>query len=272
MEAAWRRSLLRALLLSGSMILDTEYCLLSLGGLLFQYELQDPETSALLKGFIEKNESGLPAGTICVTSEYMEENHWLVGDEETSAAFLEFQSLMLATGNALLSHKSALFHGAAMLWNGLAWIFTAPSGTGKTTQLRLWRKLFRKDVQVINGDKPVLECREDGSVRVCCSPWRGKEKLGHQDLHAPLGGIVLLEQGAQNHMERLSMADAVLPLFTEFVSFPENEEQIRCQAEILTRILDAVPVWKLTNLGDEASALLTQKTLSIYLEEQHDKR
>lgn len=272
MEAAWRRSLLHALLLSGSMILDTEYCLLSLGGLLFQYELQDPETSALLKGYIEKNESGLPAGTICVTSEYMEENHWLVGDEETSAAFLEFQSLMLATGNALLSHRRALFHGVAMLWNGRAWIFTAPSGTGKTTQLRLWRKLFRKDVQVINGDKPVLECREDGSVRVCCSPWRGKEKLGHKNLHAPLGGIVLLEQGPGNHMERLSLADAVLPLFTEFVSFPENEEQIRCQAEILTQLLDAVPVWKLTNLGDEASALLTQKTLSIYLEEQHDKR
>ena len=73
-------------------------------------------------------------------------------------------------------------------------------------------------------------------------------------------------------MERISMADAVLPLFTEFVSFPENEEQIRCQAEILTRMLDAVPVWKLTNLGDEASALLTQKTLSAYLEEKHDKR
>lgn len=252
--------------------MNREVWFMTLGDLLFQYELQDPETASFFRGQLKKHTEGLPADMICVTPEYMAENRWLTDGAETSAAFLEFQSLMLATGNALLSHRRALFHGAAMLWNGLAWIFTAPSGTGKTTQLQLWRKLFKKDIQVINGDKPVLECRGDGSVRVSCSPWRGKEKLGHQDLHAPLGGIVLLEQGAQNHMERLSMADAVLPLFTEFVSFPENEEQIRCQAEILTRILDAVPVWKLTNLGDEASALLTQKTLSVYLEEQHDKR
>ena len=208
---------------------------------------------------------------IHVTPEFMQENRWLVDENEESQPFIEFQCLMLATGNALLTHKRALFHGAAFLWRGKAWIITAPSGTGKTTQLKHWRKTLRREIQVINGDKPLLECRDDSSVWVHSSPWRGKEKLGRPDMHAPLGGILLLEQGDHNEIRRLTPEEAVLPLFVEFVSYPECEDQIRGQAQILRQILDTVPVWKLVNLGDEASARLTQQTLKNYLEDAKDE-
>ena len=124
---------------------------------------------------------------------------------------------------------------------------------------------------MINGDKPLFECRDDSSVWVHSSPWRGKEKLGRPDMHAPLGGILLLEQGDHNEIRRLTPEEAVLPLFVEFVSYPECEDQIRGQAQILRQVLDTVPVWKLVNLGDEASARLTQQTLENYLEDAKDE-
>lgn len=240
---------------------------LDCGGFVLEYSFLYPGTRLFFGDYLKEEEACFGSPQICVTPEYMEENRWLVYEDENSQPFIEFQCLMLATGNTLLLHNRALFHGAALLWRGKAWILTAPSGTGKTTQLRHWRRLLRGGVQVINGDKPLLECRDNGSVWVHSSPWRGKEKYGKPNRHAPLGGIVLLEQGNRNDIRKLTTEEAVLPLFTEFVSCPECAGHIEGQARILWQILDAVPVWKLVNLGDEASALLTYRTLEQYMEE-----
>lgn len=226
------------------------------------YAFQNPSTRRFFDSYLKECE-----GTdydIKVSHDYMEENRWLVG-EETEDDFLEFQALMLATGNNLLTHHRALFHSVAFIWQGKAWLITAPSGTGKTTQLRLWKKTLKRQILVINGDKPLLHCHNDGSAWVHSSPWKGKEGIGVMGRSAPLGGIILLEQGDHNVIKRLSPKEAVRPLFVAFISYPDTVEQIKGQAEILNQILTVVPVWKLTNLGDEASAILTQRTILQYL-------
>ncbi len=202
---------------------------------------------------------------ICLSSEYLEENRWLVDQNERLNAFLEFQSLMIATGNLLLENNRAIFHGAALLWKEKAWIITAPSGIGKTTQLKLWRNILKNNLKIINGDKPVLEYRNDETIWVYSSPWRGKEKYGIRDLCAPLGGIILLEQGKENQIIRVTSKEAALSLFVEFVSYPENSNQISHQGIILDKLLGTTPVWKLINLGDEDSANLTISTIEDYL-------
>ena len=248
------------------------YLSLDYGGLSVFYSLVYPETRQYFNGYLKKNirddNSEYIEGTtlhLQITPEYMEENRWLVEEEEESMPFLEFQSLMLTTGNALLPYHRALFHGVSFIWKGLAWILTAPSGTGKTTQLKHWYRLFKDEIEVINGDKPLLECREDGSVWVYSSPWRGKERIGFPGRSGKLGGIILLEQANDNQMIPMKPEEAVYPLFSEFVSYPETCYQIRYQGLILERILDAVPVWKLRNLGDEASVRMTRATLDQYL-------
>ena len=234
-----------------------------------KYVYLDPGTRSFFENYLTESAES-PDIEIRVTQEFMRQNHWLIGEYEQSQAFLEFQCLMLATGNELLLHDRALFHGASFIWQGKAWIFTAPSGTGKTTQLRRWHRILKKEVTIINGDKPMLESRADGSIWVYSSPWRGKEKLGCPGLCAPLGGIVYLEQGTNNTIRRLSPREAVLPLMTEFVSYPESVSQISGQAKFLRKMLDAVPVWKLVNIGDEDAALLTMIELQRYMEVIHD--
>lgn len=241
------------------MTIQNEY--LDCGDIYIHYEYLYPETRELFKNSLTKLNEYSQSIEIKLTPKYLEKNRWLVDENEKSSSFLEFQCLMLKTGNELLEHKKALFHGAALLWKEKAWIITAPSGTGKTTQLRYWRKILNKDVVTINGDKPLLECKDNGTVFVYSSPWKGKEKYGLDGRSAQLGGIILLEQGKENKIERLEPKEAVLPLFHEFVSFPENNSQIQAQSEILNHIIEAVPVWKLTNIGDEESARLTINTV-----------
>ena len=108
--------------------------------------------------------------------------------------------------DALMRRDRIVFHGAAFRWHQRAWLFSAPSGTGKTTQLKNWQRLFGGEMEIMNGDKPILELCADGHVLVRPYPWKGKEGLGRDDITAPLGGIILLRQDRENRIARATPA------------------------------------------------------------------
>ncbi len=111
---------------------------------------------------------------------------------------------------------------------------------------------------MISGDMPALE-RKGDAITVHPSPWNGKENIG-SFLSAPLGGVVLLEQGRENRMERISTRKAIVALMRQFVADPSTEEEILALCAILDALLHR-PVWKLVNTGDLASTELLRKTL-----------
>ncbi len=238
---------------------------LELGGHTVRYSFLFPGTYKLFGDYIRECEGPCD---IRMTHDLLEECRWIVA-EEVPDEYLEFHALMLVTAKYLLFVDRAIIHGVSFIWKEKAWIITAPSGTGKTTQYRNWRSMLGKEVQIINGDKSVLSFSDDDRVFVSSSPWQGKERFGRPGLSAELGGIILLEKGDHNEIRQLTAKEAVRPLFVEFISIPDTPEQIRILGNILERILDRTPVWKLTNLGDLDSAKLTKDTLSAYLEVQH---
>ena len=150
--------------------------------------------------------------------------HRTTGKAGTTPEQVEYLELGPRVSDALLPYGRILFHGAAILWRGRVWVFTANSGTGKTTQYMLWKLCFGSEVKILNGDKPLLEFRE-GGILVHPSPWRGKEGLGSLDA-APLGGIILLEQSEENRMRRLLPAEAAGPLLDAAAVYPQ--ERGRC--------------------------------------------
>ena len=101
----------------------------------------------------------------------------------TTPEQVEYLELGPRVCDALLPYGRILFHGAAVVWRGRVWVFTANSGTGKTTQYMLWKLCFGSEIKILNGDKPLLEFRE-GGILVHPSPWRGKEGLGSLDPEA----------------------------------------------------------------------------------------
>ena len=80
--------------------------------------------------------------------------------------------------------------------DGAAYLFTAPSGTGKSTHTRLWREVFGDRVWMINDDKPMLRISEN-LVTAYGTPWNGKHHIS-RNASAPLKAIVQLNRGKEN--------------------------------------------------------------------------
>ena len=87
-----------------------------------------------------------------------------LADGAASPAYLEFLCIHDSLAAQLPAHHRFLMHGAAIAFDGAAYLFTAPSGTGKTTHVRLWRQYLGSRVTVVNGDKPFLSLEPDPAL------------------------------------------------------------------------------------------------------------
>lgn len=112
----------------------------------------------------------------------------------------------------LLERETLLFHGSAIAVDGMAYLFTAKSGTGKSTHTALWRKVFGDRAVMINDDKPLLKLTPEG-VLVCGTPWKGKHGLGCNRM-VPLKAICILERAEQNTIAPIDAVQA-LPMLLQ---------------------------------------------------------
>lgn len=162
-------------------------------------------------------------------------------------AYLETLAVQRTIANRLPGQRRLLAHGAIIEFEGRAYLFTAPSGTGKSTHIRLWRQYLGDAVRVINGDKPFVripERREELPV-VYGTPWAGKEGWQCND-SAPLAGIALLsrsEPGASSI--RPTSAALNIDKIMRQVYFPPDAGAAVLTLDLLDAMLARVPVYEL---------------------------
>ncbi len=134
-----------------------------------------------------------------------------------------------------------VFHGAAIEYDGNAYLFTAPSGTGKTTHINLWKKYLGDKVDIINGDKPIVYMGDDAVVYG--TPWAGKE--GYQrNASAPIAAICIIKQGKTNKIGRLEKTAAVNHLMRQ-VYMPQNATALSNTLALIGKMIETVPVYML---------------------------
>ena len=153
----------------------------------------------------------------------------------------------------LESYDGIFLHCASIKYNGKAYLFTAPSGTGKTTHINLWLKYMGDRVEVINGDKPILR-RKENEVIVYGTPWQGKENYGG-NINAPLGGIFLLHRAEKNSVEKASAKQALSFLLAQTLRVNQKEDMIKL-FEMLEHIIKTTPIYNL-NCNMEKHAVET---------------
>ena len=134
--------------------------------------------------------------------------------------------------------NAVLLHAAVIEVGGRAFAFTARSGTGKSTHIRLWRRVYGERVGIVNGDKPILRFGSDGLLRAYGTPWAGKEGW-HRNIGVPLSAIVVLERGAVDEIRDLSKGDAVSHLLSQILLGEEPTETLAALG-MLDRVLSAV--------------------------------
>lgn len=144
------------------------------------------------------------------------------------------------------------FHASAVLLDGKAYLFSAPSGTGKSTHTEKWCRLF--GAKIINDDKPTLR-RVDGTWMVYGTPWSGKNDLS-MPVGVPLGGIAVLERGEKNTICRMLPGEAVPAIIGQCLHF-SHKGCMSKQLELLDDLLTKMPVWHLTCRNDDEAAMVS---------------
>ena len=168
----------------------------------------------------------------------------------------------LGTGAAfareLLAFQGSYLHASAVILDGKAYLFSAPSGTGKSTHTEKWCRLF--GATYLNDDKPALRL-VDGVWMAYGTPWSGKHDLS-DPRGVPLGGIAFLRRGQENTICRLSAKEALPRFMSQSLWRVKQHEQMEKQLILTDSILRQVPIWELTCRNDDAAAVVAREAMT----------
>lgn len=139
-------------------------------------------------------------------------------------------------------YNRMVFHGAVISYKGIGIVFTAQSGTGKTTHVRLWQKyLGDNNVTIVNGDKPIFNLNND-KVIAYSTPYAGKE--GYQNHSSvELKAICFIRRAKENKITRVNAATILNDVFNQIYR-PNNKEALVKTLDLLDKLLK-LPVYVL---------------------------
>lgn len=226
--------------------------------IVFEVSCQYPSTRKLCQDYPAQD--GDPAcETICITPEDLEGERLRLLRKKNPGELLEASTpealerlhLCRRISELLPGYDRVLFHGSSLAIDGQGVLFTAKSGTGKSTHTRLWRQEFGVRVKMINDDKPFLHIGED-AITVYGTPWRGKHALG-ENISAPLKAIVFVNRGEENRVEFVSPRE-LYPLLLQQTYTPEAPEAMVKTLALVERLSRQVSLKKLfCNMDPDAA-------------------
>lgn len=167
--------------------------------------------------------------------------------------YLETLAVYRKLAAHMLTRDTLLFHGSAIAVDGQAVLFTAKSGTGKSTHTRLWRDMFGERCFMVNDDKPLLRITEDG-VLVCGTPWDGKHRLS-TNCAVPLKAICILERGEENVITQIPAKEA-LPILLQQSFRPADPRTMPLLLQVLDKLTKKLSFYRLQcNMDPEAAKI-----------------
>lgn len=169
----------------------------------------------------------------------------------SSRGYLETLAVQRKLSEALIDYDTILFHASALAVDGKGYLFTALSGTGKSTHARLWREAFGDRVTMINDDKPFIHIGED-EVRVYGSPWDGKHHLS-SNTSVPVKAICILTRDTTNHIEKISADEAFSILLQQTYRSKDPAKMVKT-IDLLIQMTKQVSLYRLgCNMDPEAA-------------------
>lgn len=165
----------------------------------------------------------------------------------------------LLARNALIVHSSYIAADFRMLQSAI--LFTGPSGMGKSTQAELWRRYA--GAEIINGDRAVL--KYGGIVQSADE----REQLGHiwsahgipvcgssnicKNISLPVGMIVVLKQGSENHVEEMTAGEKYRALLLASAFYQWDAYESEQAHRLVLKLIEEVPIVRLVCRPDEGA-------------------
>ena len=153
------------------------------------------------------------------------------------------------------SFDSILMHGAVVALDGFAYMFTAPSGTGKSTRAKLWLEEYPESI-VVNGDKPLIKVT-GGEAIAFGTPWCGKEGW-NANIAAPLRAIFLLERADSDRVDSIERVtpNAAFPALLRQAYRPTDSATLRKTLYLVSALSSIVDIYRFKSTPTRESVRL----------------
>lgn len=156
--------------------------------------------------------------------------------------YLEYVAIHRLICEKIIDYGLVLFHSSVVELDGECYLFTARSGTGKSTHTRMWREVFGERAVMINDDKPLIK-EEDGVFYAYGTPWDGKHHLS-VNRRSPIKAICYLERGEKNEIEKVNSQDVTYNLLAQ-VYRPRNQEGLIKTLDFADSMLKSIPMYRM---------------------------
>lgn len=160
---------------------------------------------------------------------------------------------MIPLRRILIKHGVLLLHASQIALGDAGILFTAPSGTGKTTQAKLWNRF--RDAQILCNDRTLTDCTTTYGF-----PTDGSEPVVTGE-HRRLGAVVFLRQAPENSVRRLRAREALPLLMTQTVLDGWDSAARSAVSERLLDLISGTPVYLLACTPDERAVQCLEQTL-----------
>ena len=157
----------------------------------------------------------------------------------------------------IVRHGRFFLHASAVVYEGEAYLFSAPSGTGKSTHTAFWKKLFPES-NILNDDKPVI-CPGQEQITAWGTPFAGKTDL-QVNRGVPLKGICFLKQGSENQIQQVS-EDQALALMLENTYRPRSNDRMNQLLDMMEQVLMQMKIYEMSCTKELEAAELSYRVM-----------
>ncbi len=154
----------------------------------------------------------------------------------------------------LLQNGLCILHSACILLDGQAILFSAPSGTGKSTQADLWA--LHRCARIVNGDRTLL--RADGTAH---GVYFSGESSYCEPFQAPIRAIVCLTQAPKSSVCRIVGAEALRALYSQCAFDLHNAEEVSQAIDLLINLTSRIPIYRLNATADTSAVEVLENAL-----------
>lgn len=179
-------------------------------------------------------------------------------DGQFGKGYCEATAAYRKIGYRLPEFDAFILHGATFRYKDRGITFLATSGTGKSRHMQNWISLFKDEIEVVNGDKPIVRFK-DNLPLAYGTPWCGKECLSN-NTSVRLTDICFIVRGKENKTRLLSKEDITLKLLNQVV-IPNGSKNIIKTLELIDRMVKNCNVWEIKCTADVSSAEVSSKAI-----------
>lgn len=149
----------------------------------------------------------------------------------------------------LLDHGRIMLHASAVVYQGKAYLFSAPSGGGKSTHADLWEKHY--GAEILNGDKVIIAPGNNPAMAYG-GPVAGSSGI-YRNLSAPIAGIFLVKKAPHNRVTAVTPRNAVLALYSEVIKSASDEQFNAAVLDLTVDLVKQTPVFALECLPERGA-------------------